>query len=327
MRIIANRLNRNAKQSRPLTKGVKPTPDQCHNSKNKGAEMLNQKQLLALLLNVFLSTTALAQNMTGLTTHAINSGGTERSYVLYIPTVETDANLPLVFNFHGSGSSPQRQEAQTDFIRLAENHDFILVYPVGAYTNSVTSGSWNANLDEGVDDVQFARDMIEDVASMLNIDRKRIYSTGMSGGGRMTSRLACELSDILAAAAPVAGLQYPDSCTLRREIPILSFHSKDDATNQYKVSANSRPYWSMGVETALDKWRQANDCSLDNRSDKMSQHLTYYQWSDCTGSAEIQFYQLNNGGHTWPNSPGSRSNKDINASELIWEFFSRHRLP
>jgi polyhydroxybutyrate depolymerase len=295
--------------------------------KNKGAEMLKQKQLIALLLYGFLSTAALAQNMAGQTTHTISSSGIERSYVLYIPAVETDANLPLVFNFHGSGSTPQRQEAQTDFIRLADNHGFVLVYPVGAYTNSVTSGSWNANLDAGVDDVQFTRDIIENIASMLNLDRKRIYSTGMSGGGRMTSRLACELSDILAAAAPVAGLQYPNGCTLRRAIPIQSFHSTDDATNQYEVSVNSRPYWSMGVETAIDRWRQANDCSLDNSSDKLSQHVTYYQWSDCGGLAEIQFYQLNNGGHTWPNSPSSSSNKDINASELVWDFFSRHKLP
>lgn len=289
--------------------------------------MLKQKQLLILLLSWVLSATAFAQNLTGQTTHTINSGGDERSYVLFIPAVETGASLPLVFNFHGSGSTPQRQETRTDFTRLADEHDFVLVYPVGAYTNSVTSGSWNANLDAGVDDVQFARDMIEDIANLINLDRSRIYATGMSGGARITSRLSCELSDVLAAAAPVAGLQYPDDCTLKRAIPILSFHSLDDATNQYEVSEDSRPYWRMGVETAIDKWRQANDCSLDNSSDKLSQDVTFYHWSDCAGSAEIQFYQLKNGGHTWPDSPVSISNKDINASELIWEFFNRHRLP
>tara|TARA_R110000772_G_scaffold71427_10_gene156612 strand:- start:1143 stop:2024 length:882 start_codon:yes stop_codon:yes gene_type:complete len=274
-----------------------------------------------------LSTTVFAQSMSGQSLHTLNSSGSERSYVLYIPPHETNASLPLVFNFHGSGSTPERQEAQTDFMRLAETYAFALVYPVGAFTNSVTAGSWNANLDTGVDDVQFARDIIEDVASLLNIDRKRIYSTGMSGGGRMTSRLACELSDVLAAAAPVAGLQYPDDCDLKRPIPLLSFHSMDDATNQYEVSGASRPYWRMGVETALDKWRQANDCTLTNSSDKLSQRVTFYQWPDCAGSAEIQFYQLSDGGHTWPNSPIDSSNKDINASELIWEFFSKHTLP
>lgn len=284
-------------------------------------------QYIGLILCGLLSTAVYAQTMSGQALHTINSAGSERSYVLYVPPHEANASLALVFNFHGSGSTPERQEAQTDFIRLAETYAFALVYPVGAFTNSVTAGSWNANLDAGVDDVQFTRDMIEDVAAMLNIDRKRIYSTGMSGGGRMTSRLACELSDVLAAAAPVAGLQYPDGCELKRAIPIQTFHSIDDATNQYEVSGSSRPYWRMGVETALDRWRQANDCSLTNSSDKLSQRVTYYQWSDCAGSAEIQFYQLTNGGHTWPNAPTASSNKEINASELIWEFFSKHQLP
>lgn len=286
--------------------------------------MLRTITLSALLL---LSTTVFPQDLAGLSSHTINSNGTERSYLLHIPAMETDGDLPLVFNFHGSGSTPQRQEAQTDFIQLANTHGFALVYPIGAFTNSVTSGSWNANLDAGVDDVQFTRDMIEDIASRLNIDRQRIYSTGMSGGGRITSRLACELSDVLAAAAPVSGLQYPESCTLKRAIPIQTFHSLDDRVNQYEVSANSRPYWSMGVETALDKWRQANECTLTNDADRLTQDVTYYHWSDCTGSAEIHFYQLSNGGHTWPNSPTESSNKDINASQLIWEFFSSHKLP
>ena len=282
---------------------------------------------LTLLFCSFLTASAFAQNMEGQSRHSVVSAGVERSYVLYVPPHDADASLPLVLNYHGSGGSPEGQESTSDFIRLAEEFGFALVYPVGAFTNSVTSGSWNANLDAGVDDVQFARDMIEDVAAMLNIDHSRIYSTGFSGGARMTSRLACELSDVLAAAAPVSGLQYPDGCTLKRAIPILSFHSLDDATNQYEVSARSRPYWRMGLETALDKWRQANDCSLTNNADRLTQRITFYQWSDCAASAEIQFYQLTNGGHSWPDSPRAGSNKEINASELIWAFFSKHRLP
>ncbi len=174
------------------------------------------------LFSVFLSNLTYAQNSGVQSTQKLNSAGVERSYVLYIPSHADDSSLPLVLNFHGSGSTPERLESQTDFIRLAEENGFVLVYPVGAFTNSVTSGSWNANLDPGVDDVQFARDMIEDIAGMISLDRKRIYSTGMSGGARITSRLACELSDVLAAAAPVAGLQYPDGCTLQRAIPILA---------------------------------------------------------------------------------------------------------
>ena len=182
-------------------------------------------------------------------------------------------------------------------------------------------------MEEGVDDVQFVRDMIEDVAGRVNVDRSRIYTSGFSGGGRISSRLACELSDVLAAAAPVAGLQYPDDCTLQRPIPIISFHAVDDPVNQYAPSSISRPYWLMGVETALDKWRQANGCSLINDDDRLSQEVTFYTWSGCKGSAEIHFYQTSTGGHTWPGSDSAVAIKELEASELIWQFFSRHQLP
>jgi polyhydroxybutyrate depolymerase len=268
----------------------------------------------------------LGQVNSGLSSHPINSEGQARSFLLYLPDNYSEDPIPLVFSFHGSGGIPQNQVDTSGFNTLADRHGFAVVFPTGVFTNSVTTRSWNANLDAGVDDVQFVRDMIEDVASSVNIDRSRIYTSGFSGGGRMSSRLACELSDVLAAAAPVAGLQYPDGCTPSRAIPIISFHAIDDRVNQYEVGENSRPYWRMGVETALDKWRQANKCSLVNNDDNIAPGISYYSWNNCGNAAEINFYQTETGGHTWPGSSSGNAVQDIDASELIWEFFSHHSL-
>lgn len=281
------------------------------------------RNILVLILGL-LSFSSQAQIMQGFSEQTLRSDGAERSYMLYVPENASPEGAPLVFSFHGSGGVPQQQVNISGFDQLSDQYGFISVFPAGAFTNSVTARSWNANIDAGVDDVQFVRDIIEDVASKVTIDRKRIYASGFSGGARMSSRLACELSDVLAAAAPVDGLQYPDGCILKRHIPVLSFHGKADQTNHYVLSENSRPYWRMGVETAIDKWRQANGCSMKNDADRISQEVTFYQWSDCLGAAEIQFYVTENGGHTWP---GADDNRDINASQLIWEFFSRHSLP
>ena len=283
-------------------------------------------RLIAIFLAVLLSPLVLSQPGAGFSEHELVSAGTQRSYLLYVPEGYAGEAVPLVFSFHGSGGVPQNQVTTSGFDQLAERHGFAVVFPAGEFTNSVSARSWNANMEAGVDDVQLVRDVIEDVAGRLNIDRSRIYTSGFSGGGRISSRLACELSDILAAAAPVAGLQYPDDCTLKRAIPIITFHAVDDPVNQYTVSANSRPYWRMGVETALDKWRQANGCSLANEDDRLAQGVTLYIWPDCTDAAEIHFYQTTTGGHTWPGSGQGTANTDINASALIWEFFSRHRL-
>jgi len=297
---------------------------------------MNRSAQAVFLLFALHQLEAVAQAPAGFSEHSLVSAGEERAYLLYLPENIGAEPAALLFSFHGSGGVPRNQVDTSGFDKLADEFGFVAVFPAGAFTNSVTARSWNANVESGVDDVQFVRDMIEDVAAMVSIDRTRIYTSGMSGGARMSSRLACELSDVLAAAAPVAGLQYPDGCTARRPIPIITFHGLADRVNQYEVSEQSRPYWRMGVETALDKWRQANGCSLANTDDRLSQEVVFYRWSECDGAAEIHFYQIKNGGHTWPGAalPDNADvrlrlaiNQDIDASRLIWEFFARHRLP
>jgi len=280
-----------------------------------------------VLLIGFLLHTVTTQAQTGFSTHRIISGGETREYLLYVPESYNGQPMPLVFSFHGSGGEPRGQVATSGFDRLAEQYGFLVAFPAGAFTNSITARSWNANMEAGVDDVQFVHDMITAIAGERAVDRSRIYTSGFSGGARISSRLACELSDVLAAAAPVAGLQYPDDCTLKRSIPVIAFHALDDQVNTYQVMPDSRPYWRMGVETALDKWRQANGCTLTNTADRLAQGITLYTWTDCRDGAQLHFYQTETGNHTWPGADQNRAIQDIQASSLIWAFFSRHRLP
>lgn len=245
----------------------------------------------------------------------IMSAGVERSYLLYVPESYDGEPVPLVLNFHGSGGVPENQLATSRFDALAESEGFAVVFPAGAFTNSVTQRSWNANVEAGVDDVQFARDVIARVSEKLNIDQSRVYATGFSGGARMSSRLACELADTLAAVAPVAGLQYPDGCTPNRAIPIITFHGKADQINQFELSENSRPYWRMGVETAIEQWRDANACTGTEAS-RVADNIELRQWPSCDADAEIHFYVIDDGGHVWPEG----------ASARIWAFFESHSL-
>jgi polyhydroxybutyrate depolymerase len=255
-----------------------------------------------------------AQAETGVQT--IVSGGVERSYLLYVPESYRGDPVPLVLNFHGSGGVPDNQRVTSAFDALAEREGFAVAFPAGAFTNSLTARSWNANLEPGVDDVRFARDVIADAAAKISIDESRIYATGFSGGGRMSSRLACELADTLAAAAPVAGLQYPTGCTPARAVPLMSFHGKADQVNHYELGDDARPYWRMGVETAVAMWREAIGCTGDPGIAAVAPGVELRRWSACRSGAEIRFYVIEDGGHVWPED----------ASELIWAFFEGHRL-
>jgi len=259
------------------------------------------------------SLAAAAQPATGLQT--VVSGGTERNYLLHVPEGYRGDPVPLVLNFHGSGGVPENQLVTSHFDELADREGFAVAFPAGAFTNSLTARSWNANVEPGVDDVQFARDVIADVAAKLSIDSGRIYVTGFSGGGRMSSRLACELADTLAAAAPVAGLQYPDGCRSARPISLMSFHGKADQVNQYELSDDSRPYWRMGIETAVERWREAIGCPEDPDI-TAGPGVEVRHWTGCSAGAEIELHVIEDGGHVWPET----------ASELIWAFFDRHSL-
>lgn len=266
------------------------------------------------ILTACIASTANAQVGHGQTRHGLVTSDVERSYLLYVPPGYDGRPVPLVLNFHGSFLVPEDQVEASGFEAIADRAGFAVAFPAGAYANGTTQRSWNADLEDGVDDVQFVRDIIDDVARSLNIDRSRIYVTGFSGGGRITSRLACELSDVLAAAAPVAGLQYYVDCTPAQPIPILAIHGNADRFNHYELREDSPAYWHVGVETAIEKWRAANGCGSRANVTEFADDVELRAWTDCRGNSEVAFYVVEGGGHVWPDF----------ASEVIWDFFSRH---
>ena len=195
--------------------------------------------------------------------------------------------------------------------------------------------SWNTvNDPDDVDDVQLARDIISELETRLSIDPGMIYATGMSAGARMTSRLACELDGTLAAVAPVAGVQFPVDCQADRAVPIVTFHGKQDMINTYVHSEDSRPYWISGVEDSLAGWVDKDGCAENPSIEIVTDAVARLRWGGCRDGAEIVFYSIADGGHTWPGSSivltspwSGKTSKDITATQLIWDFFSAHPLP
>ena len=248
----------------------------------------------------------------------IKSGNMERRYLLYVPTIyDGSMPFPLVLNFHGSGGDPEGQLAYSDFANLADEKNFVVALPFGEY-RLWGSRSWNTTNDsDEVNDVLFTLDIISDLSKKLNIDPDRIYATGMSGGARMTSRLACDLDDVLAAVAPVAGIQFPPECKTHGGMPIITFHSKNDEVNPFEHGKNSPPYWTAGVEESLAGWVDMNGCEEAPQIFSISDAVARLSWENCRDNAEIVFYLIEDGGHTWPSE----------ASKLIWEFFQEHSLP
>lgn len=269
---------------------------------------------------------------TGVTSGQIESGGLTRSYRLYIPSGYDPARpTPLVFSLHGFSSNPGQQARFSEFDDVAEDETFIAVYPQGTGVPL----RWNAgirglNTSDTVDDVAFISDLIDHLEQTLCIDAARIYMTGLSNGGGMSHRLACEMADRVAAVGTVAGA-YPDpeanTCEPARPVPVIAFHGTADPIVPYEGSGGLPPVLSWAAA-----WAERNGCDLPPERLPASGAVTGARYSGCDGDAEVVVYTIDGGGHTWPGGPalpvfivGSTSD-DIDASRVIWDFFQAHPL-
>jgi len=240
---------------------------------------------------------------------SIKSGNQTREYLLYIPEgYDAKTDLPLVFLFHGAGGTSKMSLKVSDWSKVADKKKFIIAAPEGIYPYS-GKNSWNAHLDPGVvNDVEFVKDLIREISSKVAVDKKRIYATGFSAGARMSSRLGCELSNVIAAIGPVAGLQCAMNCAPTHSVSVIAVHGTADMVNPYSSAENS-----------VSCWAEKNGCNKTPTTRKISEDVTQISYGGCKDNAEVVFFRINGVGHTWP--------KDINPSNLIWSFFEAHPLP
>ena len=261
----------------------------------------------------------------------IEHDGLTRSFNIFVPdTYDPSEPVPLLFCLHGYGSNHDVIMEYTDFNTIASSENFIAVYPQGSLLNGITHwnvGGWTVG--SFVDDISFIDLIIETVSDSYSINPDRIYSTGMSNGGYMSFLLACQLSEKIAAVASVTGSMTPQtfySCQPQRAISVLQMHGTSDGVVPY----GGNQAWTMGINTVVNYWKTHNNCSasptvidlpdiytFDNST---VQEITY---SNGDNNTMVKHYKVNGGGHDWF---GVWGNRDINATELIWEFFSMYDI-
>ncbi len=293
---------------------------------------------IIILLGLFstLMTNA-QQNVIG----TIEHDGLTRDYRLRLPPqYEEGVSLPLVFNLHGNTSNAIQQEAYTNFNVVADAEGFIVCHPDGTDIPGGTGKTWNVNFPGSgntTDDAGFLNALIDEFHAEYGIDLTRVYSTGMSNGGYMSYKMACDYPNRIAAIASVTGSMVPlevANCDPMRAMPVMQIHGTNDPVVPYGGAA-----WTTDVETVVEWWVSNNNC-MDgpavtdipdtNTGDGCTAEL--YEYTGCDESTRVEFYKITNGGHTWPNGlidlPGSgNTNRDFTASEVIWEFFSQFQLP
>ncbi|MBW2508098.1 MAG: hypothetical protein JRE81_05665 [Deltaproteobacteria bacterium] len=261
--------------------------------------------------------------------------GGSRSYEVYVPPAyDGEVPAPVVLNFHGFTSSGLLQQEGTKMNETAEREGFIVVYPNGL------NSSWNAGIccgrsaETNVDDVGFTRAVIADLGERGCIDTARIYATGMSNGGFLSHRLACEAADVIAAAAPVAAVLGIDesACKPSRPIPIMQLNGTADPLVSYEGGGLTG---SPGAEESINGWAVRNGCTGEPSVSYDNGAATCETVGDCDGDASVTLCSIEGAGHCWPGQPcperlGSLVGEptfDIDANEVMWGLFSTVKLP
>jgi len=268
-------------------------------------------------------------------TSSITHASIQRDYILYVPANYTGTTaVPLLFNFHGYTSNANEQMWYGDFRSVADTAGFIIVHPQGTVGSD---GITHFNVGWGtstVDDVGFTSALIDSISAQYNINQDRVYSTGMSNGGFMSFRLACELSDRIAGIGSVTGSILPatlTNCNALHSTPIIQIHGTSDGTVPYTGGAG----WTEPVSSLVDYWANFNNClatplieNMPNISVVDGSTVEKYSYLNGDNCTEVIHYKITNGAHTWPGSiinlPGT--NYDIKASVEIWRFLSQYDI-
>ena len=276
-------------------------------------------------------------------TRTLTIGEQKRTYLVNVPkNYNPGRPTPVVLALHGAAMNGAMMVWFSGLNKTSEEGGFIVVYPSG--TGSGAFLTWNAGGFKGrmaqdrADDVAFVGKLLDDLGAVVNIDSKRVYACGMSNGGMMCYRLAAELSDRIAAIAPVAGTIAIAESNPKRPVPVIHFHGSKDNIVPFEMTKGKSPSFMRlkGVEESIQTWVKLDGCETVPKTDILSKDndemkVTRKTYGGGKEGTEVVLVVIENGGHTWPGQqpPVSfigKSVKAVSANDLMWAFFQKHPL-
>jgi polyhydroxybutyrate depolymerase len=266
----------------------------------------------------------------GTVTEALRSGRVSRHLRLYVPPgLPVQGRLPVVLDLHGSGSTAAAQQAAGGMDATARAHGFLVAYPQGS-RRSGTGYAWNvpgtalpAGPASHVDDLRYLRDVVAQLVDRYCADPDRVFATGFSGGGRMSSALACSPDTPLAAVAPVGGLRAPQPCHPGHPVAVVAFHGVADPVNLY--AGHGPAYWTYSVPEAAQRWAGTNHCAGPAVTTHPLHGVTVTTYTGCPTAAAVLLYALAGVGHRWPRPVAGAAPPTpatLNVDEIMWSLFA-----
>tara|TARA_Y100001935_G_scaffold67700_1_gene56774 strand:- start:2352 stop:3194 length:843 start_codon:yes stop_codon:yes gene_type:complete len=253
----------------------------------------------------------------------IDQSGVTRSYYVSYPK-NAVGPTPLIINMHGYGDDAMKQRLYSEMDQFAHSKNIAVVYPEGLNKSWNVFTFWDANSH---DDVEFIRSMMDDIFKNFDIDSNKVYACGMSNGGYMSYRLACDLSDKIAAFGSVTGnfmvknIDPNDCLDQNREIPIIHFHGTNDREVSYYPPSIDQ---SLTPIESIDFWSDYNNLTLES-IESINNNVEIYSYYNESSIVKFVHYKVHRGGHEWFGSTLS-TDWGFNTSEELVKFFLQYKL-
>jgi polyhydroxybutyrate depolymerase len=258
----------------------------------------------------------------------VRVGGVERVFRVHVPRgYDPTRPATVVLNFHGNLSDDAQQDDWSNLSAAADARGILAVHPRGR------DQSWNAGVccglaqARGDDDVGFVRALLDDLAGAYCVDPRRVFAAGFSNGAFFAQRLGCELSDRVAAVASVAGLMTLSTCAPTRAMSVLQFHGDADLVVPYL----GNPLLQFPpARSSAQGWATRGRCGAAAETLRRGA-ARCESFVGCADGAEVVLCTLGGAGHTWPGGDvpitGGVTNRDLDATAMMLDFFARHPRP
>jgi polyhydroxybutyrate depolymerase len=249
----------------------------------------------------------------------MTSGGVLRRYTVFRPrSLDPAQPAPLVVAIHGYTSSAAEMETSTHFDDQAAQDKFIVVYPEGI------NSSWNAGAccgQNSYDDVAFIGELIDRMVSSSHVDAKRVFVTGLSNGGLMAQRLACDLSDRVTAVASVSGGLVTNTCNPSRPISVLEIHGTADSIVPFGGGSTAGLGYFPSTISVMKRWATLDGCAASPTVTQSGITRTS-TWSGCRGGSHVVLDAVLGADHSWFGPDADPRPGEPNATQVVWDFFS-----
>lgn len=261
----------------------------------------------------------------------LSSAGQRRRYLLHVPQdADLSQPIPLVITLHGFAQWPANQATVSQWNALADAEGFIVVYPAGTGFPK----RWDAaSPPPNNADIQFLSDLIDELESKFPIDPERIYLNGLSNGGGMSVAFSCAFPERVAAFGSVAGAYVTpwENCQQSRAVPALIFHGDADPIVPFTGGQGGPNNIVLpDIKTWVSQLAARSGCSGATTTIPTAPGVKGDRFEDC--AADLDFYVIAGGGHTWPGGNPlpewitGKTSDLIDASAVMWEFFQTHAL-